>query len=144
MTPRLDQARRISALRERRSERVRQEASLHARDCAARAKAAEEASQQRSQERAAAERLLIADPGDPQAQLWRMLARQEEQSAAEHSAQAETLLITAHNDAETARNSHERDCERTRLLDGRILAAAALEERLAEEREAEEMQSKLS
>ncbi len=142
MSDRLKQARRIAALRERRSERARQDASLRLGECAALADQAERIARNRSSVRMQAEQLLISDPADPQTQLWRMLATQQDRAACSAREEAEASLVTAHHDAQTARHLHERDCERARLLDGRIASAAAFADRLAEEREGEELQGR--
>lgn len=142
MTTQLAQARRISQLRERRSERERRDAAQHLRQQAAAAEAAQMQLGRSTAQRADAEQLLIANPADPQAQLWRMLSYEQEQGAARASADAEDLLITAKVKARAAQCAHDRNLQRGALLDQRIAAGVALTARLAEERDADERQGR--
>lgn len=142
MTTQLTQARRIAHLRERRSERERRDAAQHLRQQAAATDAAQMQLACRAAQRAEAEHLLIANPADPQAQLWRMLSCEHEQGAARASADAEDLLITARVQARAAQSAHDRNLQRGALLDQRIAAGAALTARLAEERDADERQGR--
>lgn len=142
MTTQLAQARRIARLRERRSERERRDAALRLRLQTAEADAAQLQLHRRATQRAEAERLLITDPADPQAQLWRMLSCEQEQGAARDVAEAVDTLIAAQSQAHTAQASHDRYIQRGQLLDQRLASAAALKTRLIDERDADERQGR--
>lgn len=142
MTSQLAQARRIANLRERRSERERRNAAHRLRQQTAEADAAQSRLHRCAAQRAEAEYLLIASPADPQAQLWRMLSREQEQGAARASAEAEDSLIIAQGLARDAQQAHDRDTQRGQLLDQRLAAGAALTARLADDRDADEQQGR--
>lgn len=144
MTAQLTQARRIASLRERRSERERRDATLRLHRQTAEADAAQSQLQRRTAERAEAERLLIANPADPQAQLWRMLSCQQEQGAARTLVEAEALLITARGCARAAQVAHDRTTQRAQLLDQQLASAAARKAHSVEERAADELQGRRS
>jgi hypothetical protein len=144
VTTQLTQARRIASLRERRSERERRDAALRLRQQMAEADAAQSQLHRRAAERAEAERMLIADPADPQAQLWRMLSCEQEQGAARLAAEAEDLLITEQGSARAAQFAHDRNIQRGQLLDERIAAAVLGAAGRAEERDADELQGRRS
>ena len=138
----LAQARRIAALRERRSERERRTAGQQLRQQAVAVDAAQTQLGRSTKQRAEAEDLLIANPADPQAQLWRMLSCEQEQGAARASSDAEAMLIIAQDQARAAQSAHDRHIQRGVLLDQRLAAGAALSARRAEERDADERQGR--
>lgn len=143
MTRQLVQARRIANLREQRSERERREAAQRLRQQSADAEAAQAHLHRHAAQRAEAERLLIIDPADPQAQLWRMLSREREQAATHLADEAENSLVNAQGRARAAQSAHDRNIQRGLLLDQRITAGSALTIRIADERDADEVQGRV-
>jgi hypothetical protein len=142
VTSRLADARRIAAIREHRSERERRACALHLRQQTAAVDAAQLRLQDHASQCAEAERLLIANAADPQAQLWRMLSHEQHRGAARAVAEAENSLIAAQQQARTAQATHDRNVKRGQLLDQRLASEAALKARLSDEREAEELQDR--
>jgi hypothetical protein len=142
VTSRLADARRIAAIREHRSERERRASALHLRQQTAAVDAAQLRLQDHASQSAEAERLLIANAADPQAQLWRMLSHEQHRGAVRAVAEAENSLIVAQQQARAAQAAHDRNIQRGELLDQRLASEAAFKARLSEEREAEEQQER--
>ncbi len=139
MTAQLVQARRIASLRERRSERERRDAALCVREHSAEFEVAATRLHQQVSQRHQAEQMLIADPADPQALLWRMLSREQEQGAAHAAFEAEQSLVIARGNARSAQAAHDRNLQRGQVLDQRIAAQAAVHARRAEDRDADDL-----
>jgi hypothetical protein len=142
VTSRLADARRIAAIREHRSERERRACALQLRQQTAAVDAAQLRLQDSASQSAEAERLLITNAADPQAQLWRMLSHEQHRGAVRAVVEAEHSLIAAQQQARTAQAAHDRNIQRGQLLDQRLASEAALKSRLSDEREADERQER--
>ncbi|WP_379553659.1 hypothetical protein [Qipengyuania sp. DGS5-3] len=143
MTNRLDQANRIADLRERRGERVRREAQVRRAQCEAHKAEADHALMLQTQMREEAEHLLIADPADPQSQLWRTVNREREVQAVTARYNSHEELVKACSEADLARREHERCCERSRVLADQMAQQQRAMMMRADEREADDLAERL-
>ena len=119
--------RAVCALRARRAERERRSAlsTLLEAERSVRAAAEQQACEARCS--SDAEAMLIADPADPQARLWRQIAADRLVGAKQRRGDAEQDRARAAARAFDARVAHERIAERARQVDEASAAEARRE-----------------
>lgn len=140
---RLAQAQRVSALRERRSERARREAIQAERDARVREAEACERLAAAETERASARSAFFEQVGCEQAEIWLIASQQREQHAASAHGIASEKSDSARAVSTAARREHERLRERGALLETQAQAAIRRIAARARDREDEDMQERI-
>ena len=139
---RLAQARRITALKERRSQRVRLEAARSEHEARERAEAAKARHEKAQVQRAEACSSFFQHQGEPQAEVWLIATGMREEQAANEEQIAAEKRDTASDAARIARQEHERLRERAEHIDARFRTLSRTIARCAQDREDEDMQER--
>lgn len=138
--PRLDQVKRVTALRRDKAERaMAQSAATH--------RAREEALDLARQDEAKSEDLLDAahesfraDPACVQTQLWRQIAKERREAARSEVAERADMRDQAQEELATAKMQFQRSNERHRLSEDAVRKATSQHRKALEDKEADEMQ----
>lgn len=138
--PRLDQVKRVTALRRDKAERaMAQSAATH--------RAREEALDLARQDEAKSEDLLDAahesfraDPACAQTQLWRQIAKERREAARSEVAERADMRDQAQEELNSAKMQFQRSNERHRLSEDAVRKATNQHRKALEDKEADEMQ----
>lgn len=125
MTDQLRQANRIADLRERRAKRIRREAKAIEVQNRAEAQRAHDRYEQEKEQRGEAEFMLLSDPADPQALLWRQVADQNCADARAERSDAYERLKQSCEELAVYRKEHERAIERASIMSDQLLVEQA-------------------
>lgn len=138
MSAQLEKMRRVGEIRVRRAERERHEANLMARQRAQELEAKEQERLCEAQRREAAQAQFLANPADPQAQLWRDVTAIRLDTASQSKSQAAERLAEAEHLSLIARRAHDRSLERADLIENECRKARQRQDYLREVRAEEE------
>ena len=141
MTQQLRQAARIAGLRERRAKRVRLEAKEVEAQRAFEAQKAHDHYQEEKARRESAEFMLLDNPADPQALLWRGVTEEKCDVARGDRADAYERLKEARTNLAEKRVIHERSIERGNIIGSQLqvsLRTEALRREALADEEAQE------
>ncbi len=125
MSGQLQQATRIAELRERRAERLRREAKAAEAEKTAEAQQAHDIYRLEKERQANAEFMLLSNPADPQALLWRQVTEQNCDDAKAQRADAYERLSESRAHLAETRRAHERTVERTNIFGEKLQAERA-------------------
>lgn len=139
---RLAQARRITMLKERRSERARREAVQAERAAATRGDAARRRAEAAAQVSGEARAAFFAQPADPHAETWMIVMAERGQRAAQDRNIAVEQHDTARAEAAAARCAHERLLERAALIEAKAQTLGQVVAARAQDREDQEMEDR--